>query len=141
MACVAAASGARFFATSAEIAAVHCAVNMVISLNKTGKPEPTSARTPQVISVWRPSPKFFWLPVDVFEAINRTIAGRYEFNDVICGVGSHASRLVELLPAQEITFDAFRKIAKGLLDTGAENDFEQVITTDKWEQVRNGKFP
>ena len=54
--------GARCFATMAEVAAVRSAVSSVISDRSTGYPVPTSASSPNAVTVCNPSRVFFGCP-------------------------------------------------------------------------------
>ncbi len=62
--------GAKYFATSAEVAAVRKAVNKVISLNNLGYPVSTSASSPKAVTVCKPFLVFFGCPFTYLKPYN-----------------------------------------------------------------------
>ena len=85
-----------------------------------------------------PSAGIIGMTVDIFEAIERAVAGRHQLDDAGFRMGADPRRLVEQFPAPEILLDIAHQFDHELLDAGPHHELHHVIDADEGDDVEIG---
>ena len=127
--------GARYFAASAEVAAVRSAVRIVISDNRSGIAGADVREDAERGDGLASLAHILRMPIDVFEGVDRTVACGHQFDRAFGGMRGDPRRLVEQLPAAEVLFDIDGEFAQKRLDPDIMHDVHHVLDADEGNEA------